>query len=41
MAATPIRQGTVNHSVHLGNINYVILMAPKSTKHDTVNHCVQ
>ena len=38
MAATPIRQGTVNHSVHLDTIDYVMLMAPTPTKHDTVNH---
>ena len=40
LASTPIRQGTVNHFVHLDTINNVMLMAPTSTKHDTVNHCV-
>ena len=40
MAATPIKQVTENHSVHLDNIHYTILMAPTPTIHDTVNHCV-
>ena len=40
MAATPIRQGTMNHSVYLDNIEYVIVNAPTPTKHNAVNQYV-